>query len=217
MLDSVGLKKVEEKTKQFLIEKVIHEVEFENQYNTVSEKKPKIMSTIEGNHRIARRVYQQLYFDTAELFAEFIRSFSSFELQNMDDDIRANGWGIKYIREVRDSQGLLKIFQDFYTVTGRLLLSNSLIVIPDADAAPGEKLNMKHLYDLFKNTSSHGVVSLPFLGLFQYYLGQNDPTLIKNATSELYSNLSYLTLNVAREFPFGAVSDLTARLSFLLK
>ena len=58
MLDSVGLKKVEEKTKQFLIEKVIHEVEFENQYNTVSEKKPKIMSTIEGNHRIARRVYQ---------------------------------------------------------------------------------------------------------------------------------------------------------------
>ena len=200
-----------------MIEKVIHEVEFENQYNTVSEKKPEIMPTIEGNYRIARRVYQQLYFDTAELFAEFIRSFSSFELQNMDDDIRANGWGIKNIREVNDSQELMKIFQDFYTVTGRLPLSNSLIVIPDADAAPGEKLNMKHLYDLFKKTSSHGIVSLPFLGLFQYYLGQNDPTLIKNATSELYSNISYLTLNGAREFQFGAVSDLTARLSFLLK
>ena len=117
------------------------------------------MSTIEVNYRIARRVYQQLYFDTAELFAEFIRSFSSFELQNMNDDIRANGWGIKNIREVSDSQELMKIFQDFYTVTGRLPLCNSLLVVPDGDAASGEKLNMKQLYDLFKNTSFHGIVS----------------------------------------------------------
>ena len=217
MPNTVGMKKVEEKNKQFLIEKIIHKVEFEKQYNTVSERKPEIMSTIEGNYRIARRVYQQLYFGTVELFAEFIRSFSSFELQNMDDDIRANGWDIKYIREVRDSQELMKIFQDFYTVTGRLPLSNSLLVVPDGDAAPGEKLNMKQLCDLFKNTSSHGIVSLPFLGLFQHYLGENDHTLIKNATSELYSNLSYLTLSGAREFQLGVVSDLTARLSFLLK
>ena len=53
------------------------------------------MSTIEGNYRIARRVYQQLHIDTAELFADFIRSLSSYELQDMDEDIRANGWGIK--------------------------------------------------------------------------------------------------------------------------
>ena len=53
------------------------------------------MSTIERNYRIARRVYQQLYLDTAEIFADFIRSLSSFELQDLDKDIRANGWGIK--------------------------------------------------------------------------------------------------------------------------
>ena len=32
MLDSVGLKKVEDKNKQFLIEKIIHGVDFENFY-----------------------------------------------------------------------------------------------------------------------------------------------------------------------------------------
>ena len=91
MLDSIGLKKIEEKNKQFLLEKIIHGVEFENLYATDSERKPEIMSTIERNYRIARRVYQQLHLDTAEIFADFIRPLSSFEQQDSDEDIRANG------------------------------------------------------------------------------------------------------------------------------
>ena len=57
MLDSVGMKKIEEKSKQFLIEKIIHGIEFENLYATNLEKKPEILSTIERNYKIARRVY----------------------------------------------------------------------------------------------------------------------------------------------------------------
>ena len=205
------------KNKQFLLEKIIHGIEFENFYATDSERKPEIMSTIEGYYRIARRVYQQLYLDSVELFADFIRSLSILEQRDMDEDIRANGWGIEKISEVSDSQEMLKIFQDFYSLTGRLPLSNSLLVVPDGDAPPEEKLNMRHLYDLFKNTNSHGIVSLPFLGLIQFYLEENNNTLIKNSISELYYNLSYMTLRSATDFKFEAVSDLTARLSILLK
>ena len=104
MLDSVGIKKIEEKSKQFLIEKIIHVIEFENPYATKSEKKPEILSIIQRNYKITRIVYQQLYFDTAEHFAEFIKSLSIFELQDLDEDIRANGWGIKEISEIRDSE-----------------------------------------------------------------------------------------------------------------
>ena len=125
--------------------------------------------------------------------------------------------GIKKISEVSGSQEMLKIFQDFYSLTGCLLLSNSLLVMPDGDAPPEEKLNMTHSNDLFKNTNSQGIVSLPFLGLIQFYLEKNDNTLIKNSISELYYNLSYMTLSGARDFKFEAVSDLTARLSILLK
>ena len=175
------------------------------------------MYTVEKNYRIARIVYQQLYLDVAELFSEFIRSLSSSELKDFDVDISANGWGIKKISEVSDAQELIKIFQDFYSLTGRLLLSNSLLVVPDGDAPPEEKLNMRQLYDLFKNTNSHGLVSLLFLGLIQYYLEENDHSLIKNTTSELYFNLSYTTLSGARDFRFDDVSELTARLSILLK
>ena len=217
MLDTVSLQKVEEKSKQFLIEKIIHNIEFENLYATDSERKPEVLSTIESNYRIARRVYQQLHLDTAERFADFIRSLSVFEQQDMNENIRANGWGIKKISEVSDSQEMLKIFQDFYSLTGCLPLSNSLLVVPDGNAPPEEKLNMRHLHDLFKNTNSHGIVSLSFLGLIQFHLEENDHTLIKNAISELYDNLSYVTLSGARDFKFEAISDLTARLSVLLK
>ena len=176
------------------------------------------MSTFEGNYRIARRVYQQLHNDTAELFPDFIRLMSSCELEDMNKDIRANGWGIKKVTEVKDAQELMRIFQDFYTLTGRLPLSNCLLVVPDGDAPPGEdKLNMKQLYDLFKNTNLQGIVSLPFPGLIQYYLEKKDHSLIKNATTELYYNLSYMTLSGARDFKFNAISDLVAKLSILLK
>ena len=217
MLDTVGLQKVEERNKQFLIEKLIHGIEFKNLYEIDSENKPEILLTIERNYRIPRRVYQQLHNDTSDLFADFIRSLSLFEIQDMDGDIAVNGWGVKKISQVTDSEEMMKIFQDFYSMTGRLPLSNSHLVVPDGDAPPDEKLNMKQLYDLFKSTDSHGIVSLPFLGLIQFYLEENDQTLTKNAISELYYNLSYSTLSGARDFKFERVSDLTARLSILLK
>ena len=48
MLDTVGVKKIEEKNKQFLIEKLSHSVEFEDLYTTNPEKKKKkILSTME--------------------------------------------------------------------------------------------------------------------------------------------------------------------------
>ena len=60
MLDTVNVKKIEEKNKQFLIEKTIHSVEFTDLYATNPEKKKKteILPAMENNYRILRRVYQ---------------------------------------------------------------------------------------------------------------------------------------------------------------
>ena len=76
---------------------------------------------------------------------------------------------------------------------------------------------MKSLYDIFRHTNSHGLNSLPFLGILQYYLEKNDFSLIKKTLTELYGNLSYITLSGARDFDFTALSDLTAKISYLLK
>ena len=88
MLDSVGLKKGENKNKQFLIKKIIHGVEFENLYQSNPEKKPETMETIESNYKVVRRVYQYLYYDIAELFSEYVQAMSSFEQPDLDEDMR---------------------------------------------------------------------------------------------------------------------------------
>ena len=143
---------------------------------------------------------------------------SNFELQDIDEDIKINGWGIQKASEVKDSMKLLNIFQDFYMATGRLPTFNGLLVVPDREAPLSEnKINMKQLYDSFKNTGSHGLVSLPFLGLLLHFFKDSDLRFIKNAITELYKNLSYMSLSGARDFEFNAVSNLIAHLSFLIK
>ena len=68
-------------------------------------------------------------------------------------------------------------------------------------------------YDMFCHANSHGIVSLPFLGVLQYYFEKNDFYLIKKALTELYGNLSCITLSGARDFDLNALSDLTAKIS----
>ena len=83
--------------------------------------------------------------------------------------------GDKKITNVNNAEDFINIFQMFYQVTGRLPLCNGLLVTPDSDPPPGEdRVNMKSLYDMFRHTNSHGLVSLPFLGILQYYFEKND-------------------------------------------
>ena len=91
MLDSVALKNLEDKNKQFLVEKINHQVQFENFYQANPEQKPEMIKTIESNYKVARRVYQHPYFDIAELFYEYIQSIDSYEQQNIEEDMKING------------------------------------------------------------------------------------------------------------------------------
>ena len=79
---------------------------------------------------------------------EYVKSMDSYEIQDIEEDMKANGWGaVEKIAEVNDSFRMLNLFQDFYTSTG-------LLVVPDGEASENSsKFNMKSLYDLFKNTN----------------------------------------------------------------
>ena len=90
--DTYGLKKIEEKDKQFLIEKIIYGIKNENPYTISTEKKPRIMREIEETYKICRRVYQSLFIDIADIFIEYIQSLDLDEIQQMDDNIKSKGW-----------------------------------------------------------------------------------------------------------------------------
>ena len=105
----------------------------------------------------------------------------------------------------------------FYYFNGRLPLTNGLLIVPDGDVPEGtEKINLKLFYNMFKDTESHGLVSIQFLGALGIFFGL-DTSISKYALMELYKNLSYETLSGARNLEFDAISDLVGEINFQTK
>ena len=106
---SISLKKTEESDRQFLVEKIIHSIEFSNPYEDPTEKKAEIIETVESNYKISRRVYQALFVEIADSFIEYINSFDINEIQELDD----NWWGVKSLLEVENAYELLTVSKCF--------------------------------------------------------------------------------------------------------
>ena len=105
----------------------------------------------------------------------------------------------------------------FCYFNGRLCLTNGLLIVPDGEVPEStEKINLKLLYEMFKDTQSHGLVSLQFLCGLGIFFGL-DISIPKYTVTELYKNLSYETLSGARNLEFEAISDLVGKISFQIK
>ena len=63
MKDSISFKKIEERDRQLLVEKIILSIEFSNLYKNPIDKTPQIIETVESNYKISRQVYQALFID----------------------------------------------------------------------------------------------------------------------------------------------------------
>ena len=66
--DDFSLQTIENRDRQFLIEKLIHNIEFKDRYQNLTEKKPKIIETIENSYKVNRCVYKSLFSDIAKAF-----------------------------------------------------------------------------------------------------------------------------------------------------
>ena len=139
----------------------------------IQQKRPqRLLKNVEGNYKISRRVYQALFIDFADIFIKYIHSLDPNEIQELDNDLKVNEWGVKSLLEVENAYELLTIFQMFYYLNGRFALVNGLLIVPDGEVSEGEeKTNLKQLHNMFKNSSSHGLVSLQFLCALGIFFG----------------------------------------------
>ena len=172
---------------------------------------------VESNYKISRRVYQSLFVDAADSFIEYIHLLDPDEIQQLDDDLKLNGWLAKSLLEIENAYELLIVIQMFCYLKGKRPLTNGLLVVPDGEIPEGtEKINLKLLYEMFKDTNSHGLVSIQFLcaiGIF-FSLPISIP---KDVITKLYKDLSYETSSGARDVEHRPVSDLVAEMSFQMK
>ena len=104
-----------------------------------------------------------------------------------------------------------------FPLTNGLLMRFLIVLWGDGKVPEGEEeINLKQLYEMFKDTISYGLVSLQFLCALGIFFGV-DKSIPKSAVTELYKNLSYETLSGARDFGFQALSDLISKVSFQIK
>ena len=179
-------------------------------------KNTQIIDTVEKNYKISRRIYQSLFVD-ADSFIEFIHSLDVDEIQELYDDLKGNGWGVRSLLEIENAYELLTAFQMICYLNGILSLRNGLLIVPDEEVPEGtEKINLKILYEMLKDTSSHGLVSIQFLSALGIFFGL-DISTPKNAATELYRNLSYESLSGVGDHEFQAISDLVGDMSFQIK
>ena len=98
---------------------------------------------------------QSLFVDVAGSFIEYIHSLDVDEIQQLDDDLKSNGYGAKSLLEIENACKLLNTFQIFYYFNGRS--------VPDGETQrSAEKINLKLLYEMIKDTNSHRLVSIQF-------------------------------------------------------
>ena len=79
---------------------------------------PEIIETVESNYKTSRRVYQALFIDIADSFIDYMHSLDINEIQELDDDLKANRWGVKSLFEVENAYEIFTVFQMFYYLNG---------------------------------------------------------------------------------------------------
>ena len=69
---------------------------------------------------------------------------------------------------------------------------------------------------MFKDTKSHGLVSVQFLSALHLFFG-GDVELSKDTITELYKNLSLRVLRAEQQIDFDKIFDLTGHRNFKVK
>lgn len=111
------------------------------------------MFELKRNYRICRRVYQSLLVNIADLFIQYIHKLDPDEIEQMNNDLKANGWGVKSVVEIQYAFEFLWTFQMFYYYNRWVLSTNAFLIVPDGNTPPGsEKISLKTLYEMFKDT-----------------------------------------------------------------
>ena len=130
-----------------------------------------------------------MFIEITDTSIRYVKDLSHDEIDQLDDDIKSNGWRAQPIVEIENSIELLRIFQMFCYFNRRLPLNNGLLPVPD-DETPerSEKMSMKTLYELFKDTKSLRLVSLQFLLALNLFYGGDIQT--SKETSNILSRLN---------------------------
>ena len=185
--DEVVMEKLQDRDWQYLIESLIYKVEKEKDYYKIkTTENYEMIQDISKNYRLLRRIHHDLFTTIVENFKLYLSTLTQSEFDDIDSDITSSG--LYSLQNVETATELLMLFDFFCFVNGRFPTTGVHTFIPRADLpmeVNGEELNIKKLYEKFKTTNSHALVSSQFLVALNIFFG-GDPELSRRFLTEFY-------------------------------
>ena len=216
--DEVVMEKLQNRDWQYLIESLIYKVEKEKGYYKIkTTEDSEMIQDMSKNYRLLRRIHHDLYTTIAENFKLYLSTLTQSEFGEINSDIISSGQNS--LPNVETGTELLMLFDVFYFVNGRFPTTGVHTFIPRTDLpmeVNGEELNIKKLYEKFRTTNSHALVSSQFLAALNIFFG-GDPELSRRFLTEFYQNMTVSTLLTDGTFTFEAFTDLSTSINLPLR
>ena len=146
----------------------------------------------------------------------YLGTLTQSEFGEINSDIISSG--LNSLQNVETATELLMLFDFFYFVNGRFPTGVHTF-IPRTDLpmeVSGEELNIKRLYEKFRMTNSHALVSSQFLAALNIFF-DGDPELSRRFLTEFYQNMTVSTLSTDGAFTFDAFTDLSTSIKLSLR
>ena len=127
--------------------------------------------------------------------------------------------GLNSLQNVETTPELLMLFDFFYFVNGRFPTTGVHTFIPRADLPTevnGKELNIKKLYEKFRTTKSHALVSSQFLAALNIFFG-GDLELSQRLLTEFYQNMTVSIFPTDGAVTFDAFTDLSTSINLSLR
>ena len=181
----------------------------------------KIIKIMKYNYRVARRVYESTYANMTEQCKIHLNSLLSDNINETENDFRANGNCPLSVCQTESSTELFDSFAMFYYISSRFPYTDWHLFIPNSETLSGiikEKLSLKELFAKIFRTGSNGLVSSPFLAaLLLFFAGKE--TLPEKDLTELYKNLTgeVLSSDSSENLKFHALTDLFVEIGVKLE
>ena len=212
------MEKLQNRDWQYLIESLIYKVEKGKDYYKIKTTEgSEMIQDMSKNYSLLRRMHHDLYTTIAENFKLYLSTLTQSEFDKINSDIISSG--LNSLQNVETATELLMLFDFFYFVNGRFPTTGVHTFIPCADLpmeVNSEELNIKKLYEKFRTTNSHALVSSQFLAVLNIFFG-SDPELSRRFLTEFYQNMTVSTLSTDGALTFDAFADLSTSINLSLR
>ena len=197
------MKNLQNRDWQYLIESLIYKTEKNKDYYKIkTTEDSKMIRDMTKNYKLLRTIHHDFY-----NFQYYLGTLTQSDFNDIDADIVASR--LNSLQNVDSAKELLMLFDFFYFANGKFPTTAT-------HTLNGEELNIKKLYEKFRTTNSHALLSSQYLAALNiFFVG--DPKLSRRFLTEFYQNMTVSTLSTDDAFSFDTFTDLSTSINLSLR